>query len=116
MAVEAGDLKRQRHSNGLAVTSGRGIALLAGRGQTLQVALPLPLVLGTELVEHGPGVEPGVVAVVEHEPHRVAADGLDLRYAHVLLVRHENALARRVAFDLGRRGMHAQVFRGETRV
>jgi hypothetical protein len=71
--------------------------------EPLEITRPFPVAVAQELVEQGPRVEPGVMPVVEYEPHGVAADGLDSRDSDFLLAGHEHALAGRVALDLGRR-------------
>ena len=80
---------------------------LAGLLEPLEIPRPFPIVLGGELVEHGPGVETRVVAIVEHDPHGVVAHGLETRDVHAFFAGDEHPLAGRVTLDLGRRRMHA---------
>ena len=40
---------------------------MTGRGQPIEIALPTLLLVRAELVQIVPGVEAGVVAVVEHD-------------------------------------------------
>src|SRR6185312_308343 len=61
------------------------------------------------LVEVFPGVEAGVVAIIEDELHGVLAYRLDRAHADRLFAEYQGLLARAVPFDLGRRGMDAQV-------
>src|SRR6516225_928482 len=66
-----------------------------------KVARPLLGALPSELVEILPGVEPGVVPVVEYQFHRVLTDRLDGCDADVLLAEDQHLLAGSVTFDFG---------------
>src|SRR5579871_3269165 len=78
-------------------------------GAALQVAGPVRRLLAPELVQVLPGVQAGVVAVVEDQLDRVLADRVHRADVHVLLAQHERLLPRTVALHLGRGGVHPQV-------
>jgi hypothetical protein len=62
--------------------SPRGCPATATRSR---VPLPLAFVVQRELMQQRPSVEPGVVAIVEHEFFSVAPDRLDAIDEHALL-------------------------------
>src|SRR5262245_39034236 len=64
----------------------------AAPADAVLVVRPLRLVLAPELVEVGPRVEAGVVAVVEDEAHGVLADRFDGLNADMLFPEHEHFL------------------------
>src|SRR5262249_860638 len=79
-------------------------------GQLVEIGLPVGALVAAEIEEIVPAVDPGRMHVVEHEPHRIVADRVDLEHHHVLLARHVLALGRRMALPLGARALHPQVF------
>src|SRR5690606_31960139 len=80
-------------------------AALALCREPLEVAAPLRLPVAAELVEYRPRVQAGIVAVVEHEPHRIVADRLDPLDPNRLLARDQQPFSRGVTFDFSRRGV-----------
>jgi hypothetical protein len=90
-----------------------GLSDVADAVEPLEVARPFLLEAGAELAQVLPRVEPGVVAVVEHEAHRVLADGLDPHHRDVLLGDLQHVLAGAVALHLGGRGVGPQVLEAE---
>src|SRR6185437_14813811 len=74
-----------------------------------QVMGPLGFAVAAQLVEVLPGVEAGVVAVVEDQLHGVLADRLDGADADGLFTEHQGFLAGAVALHLGRGGIDTQV-------
>jgi hypothetical protein len=85
----------------------RGVAVRAGGGQPLFVALPQLGLVGAQVVQVGPGEDAGVVAVGEARLHRVVADGRHLVDADVALAGLQHFLPRSVTLHLGRRRVHA---------
>src|SRR5579864_5715797 len=69
--------------------------------------------LTCELTQIGPGVEAGVVSVVEHDLDRVIADRFEADNGDVFLAGDDPPLARRMALDLGARAHDAQLLSGE---
>src|SRR5262249_45010605 len=59
-----------------------------------------------------PGIDPGVVAVIEGEPDGVVADRVDLGNTNPSLAVDQLFLRRAVALDLGRGAFDAEIFRG----
>ena len=78
-----------------------------------EVGVPLAGLVAAERVQHVPGVDAGVVPVVEQQAHRIVAHRLDADDGHVALARHGAPLIRAVALHLGARAFHPQVFRGQ---
>ena len=66
--------------------------------------------LAAELGQIRPREQAGIVAVVEHDAHRVVADRPQLLDLDVALLRHRHALARTVPLHLRRRARHPQHF------
>src|SRR5690606_2153631 len=104
-----------RDSKGNGILSGL-LARLARDARALQafeVAWPVILEVLPEFAQHLPGVDAGIMAVIEHQPHGVIADRLDARYVNVLLADHQDlrqaVLRATVAAHLGGRRKHAPV-------
>ena len=77
MHMTAGRLLDRHVGLGIAAA----IARVAGRRQTIQVILPQGRLLRAQLVQVGPGVQAGIVAIAESRLHGVVADRLDARDA-----------------------------------
>jgi len=67
----------------------------------------------SELVQQGPGIKAGVVAIVEQQAQRVISDRLDAADADVLFAGLQYSLAAAVACHLGGWGEYPQVFKGQ---
>src|SRR5436190_13024796 len=87
----------------------RRLARLARGLELGQVPAPVVGLVATEFVQRAPGIDAGLVPVVELEQHGVVADRDDLVDVHVALAVLQDALARTMAHHLGRRRVHAQV-------
>src|SRR5262245_12473490 len=61
-----------------------------------------------EFAQISPDIEPGIMAVVEHDTHRVVSDRLDPGDADRFLARDRDPLLGAVALHLGARRQHAQ--------
>ena len=48
--------------------------------------------------------------IIENEPHRVVPDGIDRRYPNILLAGLQYTLSRTMAFYVGRRRIHTEIF------
>src|SRR6476469_4253354 len=70
-------------------------------GKLGEILLKAPLLVLAELAQIGPGIEAGVVAVIEHDAGGVIADRLDAQDAHRLLAGHGDALFGAMALHLG---------------
>src|SRR6476659_888611 len=94
-------------------TTERSASLLAlqalGR-QAFQISRPLLLVPASEFAQICPGEQPGIVAVAEHDPHRIMPDRLKRGDLHMPLARHELPLKRPVSLHLRARRLDAQIF------
>src|SRR5471032_2916594 len=89
-----------------------GVALETGGAQAVEVVLPEFGLLGAQLVQVGPGVQAGVVAVGEGRLHRVVADRVQRGNADFALAHLQNFLALSVAAHFGRWRVHAQQLEG----
>src|SRR4029077_6074037 len=98
-AVPAGSWgrERQREDSPLRIGSARE----AFGGKLGEILLKAPLLVLAELAQIGPGIEAGVVAVIEHDAGGVIADQLDAQDAHHLLAGHGDALFGAMALHLG---------------
>jgi hypothetical protein len=81
--------------------------------QSLQIDEPTCLPFRAKFVQVFPGVQPGVVPVIEPQAYGIVTDGFHGTDGHVLLASHQNADLHTVALDLGGRRMHAQVLSGQ---
>src|SRR5262245_61352749 len=81
--------------------------------QLVEIVLPIGVPIAAELDEIVPAVDAGRVHVVEHETHRIVANGLHFEDRHVLLAGDGLALVRRMALHLGARAAYAQILGGE---
>src|SRR2546428_719333 len=79
-------------------------------GEGGKVLGPAPVVLDTELVEVVPGENPGVVQIVELDPHRVIADRFEVEDADMGAFGDDYLGARRMPLHLGRRAFDPQIF------
>ncbi len=79
--------------------------------QPAQIVLPFFLPLASELVEIGPSVKTGVMAIIEDQPHGITADRLDLGDLYVVLTDLQGFLPRTVPADLGRRRIDPQILK-----
>src|ERR1700722_176494 len=69
--------------------------------QSGEISGPPPVLLHTEFMQIIPGEYPGVMTVVEHQPHGVMADRLDRADTDVPLAAQDGFLPRTVALELG---------------
>src|SRR5690606_25846065 len=67
--------------------------------EAIQVRLPLGLAVATKLVQIRPGIEPGVVSVIEHQPDRIVSYRLDLRDDDLVFAQLQGFLSRSVSAD-----------------
>src|SRR3569833_2855906 len=81
----------------------------AGRGLTCQVLAPVRFLVAAQLVQVLPGVQAGVVPVIEHQLDRILPDRLDDPDTDSLLSKHQLFLARSVALHFRGRRMDTQV-------
>ena len=56
----------------------RGLAAKPIRREAIEIGPPPLLVLDAELIEIGPGINPGIVKIIEGDAHCVVADRLQL--------------------------------------
>src|SRR6516165_4004964 len=77
----------------------------------VEVLAPIGVLITAELVQIIPAVDSRGMHVIEHESHRVVADGEDLKDHDVLLAWNCLALFRRMALHFRARALHSQVFR-----
>src|SRR5690606_2486925 len=89
------------------------IAAEAAGFQALQVIGPERVLVMTAVIEPFPGVDAGIVQVVEAQPHGIGADRLDADDADMAPAGHQGLLSRAMALDLGRGTFNAQEFRRE---
>src|SRR5271163_4450175 len=85
------------------------IAAEAALLQLAEIGRPAARLLLAELVEILPGIDPGIVQIVEADPHRVVADRLERQDADLAAPGDDGLLARPMALDLGRRAFDAQI-------
>ena len=50
---------------------------MTGFCQTFQITIPVVFVTRAQIMQHAPGVQSRIVAVIEDDPHGVASDRLD---------------------------------------
>ena len=79
-------------------------------GQALEVARPPALAVLRQLVQHVPGIQAGIVAIVEAQAHGVAADRLHRADVDLALATDQQRLAAAMSAHFGGRGVDAQVF------
>ena len=84
-------------------------------GEAVEVFTPALFVLDAELIEVGPGIDPGVMQIVEGDahsvvPHRLQPDDTDMRASG-----NQGLLARTVSLDLGRWALDTKLFGRETK-
>src|SRR5262249_28878248 len=80
-------------------------------GERLEVGIPQFLSPLAQLVEVRPGINTGIVKVVEYDAHRVVADRLQVDDSDLSPTRDQLLLAGTMALDFGRRALHAEEFR-----
>ena len=80
-----------------------------------EIVAPALVVLAAELVEIVPGIDAGVVQIVEDDAHGVIADRLDGDDADMGAPGDQRLLAGAVALHLGRRAFDAQIFRRQAK-
>ncbi len=86
----------------------RGLALVPGLVQFLQILGPVQRLLAPQFVEVAPVVEARIVAVVEHDLDRVLADRHQVDDVYVLFVDFQFRLLSPVPAHLGRRRVDPQ--------
>src|SRR3546814_17984424 len=80
----------------------------AAGGEGVEIGLPQRVPLAPEAVEVLPGVDAGIMQVIELQAHGVVADRLDLHDADMAAPGDDLLLARPVALHLGRGALPAQ--------
>src|SRR5262249_36769997 len=83
------------------------------RLQRGKVGLPARGLLAAELVQIFPGIDAGVVQIVEDEAYGVVADRLDAKNAHMPATSDDLALAGSVALHLRAGALYAKILGGE---
>src|SRR5689334_6837395 len=76
--------------------------------QGRKILSPTLVALLVQRLQVGPGIEAGVVAVVEYDAHGVVADWVQLLDLDAALPRDRHPLSGRMALHLCRRAHHAQ--------
>src|SRR5712692_4827761 len=87
----------------------RGLSAQSVRREPVEIVAPAFLVLDTKLVEIAPGVDPGVVEIVEGDANRVVADRLEPDHPDMGPPGHQRFLPRPVPLHLGRRALDPQI-------
>src|SRR5690348_11908658 len=86
------------------------LATEATRGERCEVGGPALLLLDPKLIEIIPGIDPGIVQVVELDADGVIADRFKIDDADLRALRNDDFLARPVALDFGRGAFDTQIF------
>src|ERR1700730_6490860 len=94
----------------------RGLAAQRVRGQAIEIIAPAPLALDTELVKIAPGIDPGVVEIVEGYANSVVADRLDPDDPDMGAPRHQRLLPRTVSLHFGRWALDPQILCWKTKL
>ena len=89
------------------------VAVEALGAEIVEIILKPPLGVETEIAQKRPGVDAGGVHVVEPEPDRVIADGIDGEDGHVALAANGLAFRFGMALHFGRRAGDAKQLGGE---
>src|SRR5258708_37788620 len=97
-----------------AAGSPSGLAAETVCGEGVEIAAPALLVFEAELVEIGPGIDPGVVEIVEGDAHRVVADRLQRDDPDMGAAGDQCLLPGSMTLDFGRRAFDAQILGRET--
>jgi multisubunit Na+/H+ antiporter MnhE subunit len=82
---------------------------VAGRFQAIEVVLPLLVPMGTQIIQVAPDVDPGIVAVVEHELDPIVSHGLDRGYTDIFLAELQNLLPGTVTLNLSGGRIDSQI-------
>src|SRR5215218_8333554 len=82
-------------------------------GEPGEIAAPARVALFAQLAQIRPSIKAGRVAVIEDDPHRVIAYGLEPADADVSLARDRYLLAWTVTLDLGARALDSELLGGE---
>src|SRR5258705_4011583 len=93
-----------------AAASPRGLAAETVCREGVEIAAPALLVFEAELVEIGPGIDPGIVEIVEGDAHRIVADRLQRDDPDMGAAGDQCLLAGSVTLDFGRWALDAQIF------
>ena len=86
---------------------------MAGCFQAGQIVLPVLFLVGAQVVEGIPGVDTGIVAVIEVEADGIVADRIDSFDADILYAYLKYLLTRAMTLNLGRRGEGTEIFTGQ---
>ncbi len=93
--------------------SGRGsLALIAGALQSLEIVLPVVLIVEAQLIEGVPGVDAGIVLIIKVETDGVVAHRVDVGDIHLLFAYLQNLLPWTMALNLGGGGEDPEIFCG----
>src|SRR5204863_2590509 len=85
------------------------LAAQAASGEGGEVGGPALIVFDAELVQVIPGIDPGVVQVVELDPDRVIADRLHFENADMGALGDDDLFAGPMPLDLGRGALDPQI-------
>jgi hypothetical protein len=91
------------------------VAVEALGGEIVEIILKPSLGIEAEIAQECPGVDAGGVHVVEAQPHRIIADGIDREDRHVALAAHRLALRLRVTLHFRRGTRDPEQFGGEVK-
>jgi len=92
-----------------------GFATESVGGEAVEVFAPALFVLDAELIEVGPGIDPGVMQIVEGNAHGVVAHRLQPDDPDMRASGNHGLLARTVSLDFGRWALDTQIFGRETK-
>src|ERR1700730_1980709 len=94
----------------------RGLSAQPIRRQAVEIVAPAPLALDTELIKIAPGVDPGVVKIVEGDANRVVADRLDPDDPDMGAPGYQRLLPRTVPLHFSRRALDPQILGRKTKL
>src|SRR4051794_29720570 len=97
-----------------ALAHARPVAIEAFGLEIVKIILKTPLGVHTKIAQKHPVIDAGRFHIVEPEPHRVIADGIDGENGHVALAANRLALCLGMPLHFGRGAGHAKQFRGKT--
>src|SRR5450631_3591665 len=96
------------------LTYTRSLAVQALGLEIVEVILKMPLGVHTKIAQKPPGVDAGVVHIVESNPHRIIADRIDGENRHITLSANRLALRLGMTLHFGRGARDTEQFGGES--